>query len=189
MRLFTAIDIPDEIRQALHSFVRRLRPLATLRWSAAENMHITTKFIGEWPETRFNEMRRALAAVCEPPAMDSIAITIKGVGWFPDARRPRVFWAGVEGGESLHALASRTEQATGTLGIPVETRVFSPHLTLARIGTGAVLLPVRAALQALPSGGGFDFGSFEASEFFVYLSAGGKYTKLESYRFAAVQVS
>ena len=59
MRLFTAIDISVEVREELRRLLNRLRPLAKLNWSPVENMHITTKFIGEWPEqtARRNEAR------------------------------------------------------------------------------------------------------------------------------------
>ena len=184
MRLFTAIDVPDEVSEALHSFVRRLMPFAKLSWSRVDHLHITTKFIGEWPEARLAELQGALEAACEPQAEAAMAITVKGIGWFPDARRPRVFWAGVNGGVALAGLARRTEQATSSLGLPAETRAFSPHLTLARIRTAVALEPLQAALDSLPSGCGFDFGAFEASRFFLYLSAGGQYTKLSSYQFA-----
>jgi len=50
MRLFTAIDIPTDLTEALRSFVSRLRPTAKISWSPVENLHVTTKFIGEWPE-------------------------------------------------------------------------------------------------------------------------------------------
>src|SRR5713101_8443752 len=63
MRLFTAIDIPEEVRAALRSLLARLRPLANLRWSPVENMHITIKFIGEWPEARLGEIQEALRKV------------------------------------------------------------------------------------------------------------------------------
>lgn len=189
MRLFTAIDIPDQVKDALHSFIRRLKPFAKLSWCPVENLHITTKFIGEWPEARLPEMQRVLASVCEPAVAEPIPITIRGIGWFPDTRRPRVFWAGIQAGEPLNMLAHRTEQAVAALGVPIETRAFAPHLTLARIRTAVSLHPLRDALQALPSGCGFDFGSFEATDFFVYLSAGGTYTKLAAYRFAAGPVS
>ena len=62
MRLFTAIDIPTDLTEALRSFVSRLRPTAKISWSPLENLHITTKFIGEWPEPRLDEMKRALAS-------------------------------------------------------------------------------------------------------------------------------
>ena len=88
MRLFTAIDIPGEIRARLQAFVNRLRPTAKLAWSPVENLHVTTKFIGEWPEPRLDEMKRTLASV---PVNGAIEVTVKGLGWFPNPRRPRVF--------------------------------------------------------------------------------------------------
>jgi 2'-5' RNA ligase len=62
MRLFTAIDIPEDVMEGLRSLLKRLKPLAKLSWSRVENLHITTKCIGEWPEGRLDEMNRALAA-------------------------------------------------------------------------------------------------------------------------------
>ena len=175
MRLFVAIDIPAEITDALRCFVDRLRPTAKIGWSPVDNLHITTKFIGEWPEPRLDEMKRALISV---PVKGAIDITVKGLGWFPNQRRPRVFWAGVEGGEPLRALAQATEQAVAGLRVPVEERDYSPHLTLARIREAVPLDSLHQTIESFPAGCGFDFGSFSATEFFLYLSAGGKYTQL-----------
>lgn len=175
MRLFTAIDIPEDVMEALRSLLQRLKPLAKLSWSRVENLHITTKFIGEWPEERLDEMKRALSAA---PAPGPIEIAVRGLGWFPNERRPRVFWAGIDGGEPLRSLAQATEQAVAQLGVPVEERPYSPHLTLGRIREAVPLDALRKALQALPSECGFDFGSLRASSFFLYLSANGRYTQL-----------
>ena len=181
MRLFTAIDIPGDLTEALRSFVSRLRPTAKISWSPVENLHVTTKFIGEWPEQRLDEMTRALASV---PVTGSIEIAVKGVGWFPDERRPRVFWAGVEGGEALRILARATEEVVAELGVPVEKRDYSPHLTLARIRETVTLDRLHQTLQSFPLGCGFDFGSFRATRFFLYLSAGGRYTQLAGFPLA-----
>jgi len=171
MRLFTAIDPPGETMEKLDRFVARMRPLAKLRWSPAANLHITTKFIGEWPEARLDDMKSALGGVrCAP-----LQVSIKGVGWFPDARRPRVFWTGVDGGEPLRALAQRTEQAVAALGVAAEPKPYSPHLTLARVNG-----PFRAdALRE--AAGDPDFGSFQVASFFLYLSWNGKYSKLAEF--------
>jgi 2'-5' RNA ligase len=178
MRLFTAIDIPPDLTEALRSFVSRLRPTAKISWSRLENLHVTTKFIGEWPEQRLDEMKRALASV---PVTGSIEIAVKGLGWFPDERRPRVFWAGVEGGEALRILARSTEEAMAELGVPMEGRGYSPHLTLARVREAVALDRLHQAIKSFPSGCGFDFGSFRATRFFLYLSAGGRYTQLAGF--------
>jgi len=171
MRLFTAIDLPGEMLEKIGEFLARLRPLAKLRWTPVENLHITTKFIGEWPEGRIGEMIAALGRVANPPQAAGLPhIAIRGVGWFP-----RVFWAGVEGGEALAALARSTEQAVATLGVPLETRVYSPHLTLGRVKDKVRIEEVVAAA------GNPDFGAFQATSFFLYLSANGKYSKLAEF--------
>ncbi len=178
MRLFVAIDIPAEIKDALRCFMDRLRPTAKIGWSPADNLHITTKFIGEWPEPRVEEMKRTLTSV---PVKGAIEITVKGLGWFPNARRPRVFWAGVEGGEPLQALARATGDAVALLGVPIEERTYSPHLTLARVSESVPLDLLHHTIESFPAGCGFDFGSFSATQFFLYLSAGGKYTQLAGF--------
>jgi 2'-5' RNA ligase len=178
MRLFVAIDIPAEIRDALRCFVDRLRPAARIGWSPVDNLHVTTKFIGEWPKTRLDEITRTLTSV---PVTGAIEIGIKGLGWFPNARRPRVFWAGVEGGEPLRFLAQATEQAVARLGVPIEERAYSPHLTLARISEAIPLDRLHQTIESFPAGCGFNFGSFSATQFFLYLSAGGKYTQLAGF--------
>jgi len=178
MRLFVAIDIPADLKDALRSFVSRLQPTAKIGWSPLENLHVTTKFIGEWPEPQLDEMKRALASV---PVKGAIDITVKGLGWFPNPRRPRVFWAGVKGGEPLRVLAQATEQTVERLGVPAEARDYSPHLTLARIREAVPLDHLHQTIESFPAGCGFDFGSFSATQFFLYLSAGGKYTQLAGF--------
>jgi 2'-5' RNA ligase len=178
MRLFVAIEIPVDLKEALRSFVGRLRPTAKISWSPVDNLHITTKFIGEWPEPRLDEVKRTLASL---PVHGAIDIKIKGLGWFPNPRHPRVFWAGVEGGEPLHSLARATEKAFAPLGVPIEERDYSPHLTLARVREAIALDALHQTLASFPAGCGFDFGSFSATQFFLYLSAGGKYTQLAGF--------
>jgi 2'-5' RNA ligase len=175
MRLFAAIDIPEHVKHKLHTLVERLRPTAKISWSPVENLHVTTKFIGEWPEERLEEMKRTLASVGSPGAMQ---ISVRGIGWFPSARDPRIFWAGVEGGEGLNMLAHATEEAVFALGVPREERKFSPHLTLARIRDRVDLGPLHKAME---QAGPYDFGDFLVPAFYLYLSHGGRYTKLADY--------
>ncbi len=163
---------------ALDSFLKPLRPTAKLSWSRLDNLHITTQFIGEWPEARLDEIKQALAGV---PARGAIDIRVKGIGWFPNERRPRVLWAGIDGGEPLRALAQATGEALAKAGVAIEERAFTPHLTLARIREREPLGALHRAIEAFPSGCGFDFGAFRAGTFYLYLSAGGKYTQLAGF--------
>ena len=178
MRLFAGLDLPAGTVHSLEELMDRLRPLARIHWSPPANLHITTKFIGEWPEARVDELKTALSAV-EPRV--PVAIHVHHVGFFPNPHAPRVFWCGIEA-PGLPALAAATDRATAVLGIPAETRPFSPHLTLARIKERIDLQPLREAIAGLPS---LDFGRFESGSFFLYRStlrkAGSVYTKLAEF--------
>lgn len=175
MRLFTAIDLQDEVRNQLGSLIRRLRPLAKLSWSPVENLHITTKFVGEWPEEKLGELVHALGKVPKP---GPIPIRVGELHWFPNAVNPRVLYAGVAVGRALAMLASATEDALEPLGIEREKRAYSPHLTLARRRNPVPIDRILNEAARLPS---LDFGSFEARAFHLFLSASGKYTKLQEF--------
>ena len=196
MRLFVALDLPDPLLQTLDALTARLKPAAHIQWSRVANLHITTKFIGEWPELRLGELKSALSAI---PRSGPIPIKVEGLGWFPNPHAPRLFWAEVkrlgqtadcpiiqDSGrsgnqarvQSLETLAQATGQATATLGIPAETRDFHPHLTLARIKTKVDLAPLRQAVARLES---TEFGDFEARAQYLYLSKNSVYTKLEEF--------
>jgi len=179
MRLFVAIDLPPEVIANLESLLARLKPTAHINWSSIENLHITTKFIGEWPEERLAELTAALHTLAPRTA---IPIVVEKLGFFPNPHAPRVFWAGVHGGDALTQLARETEEALSVLGITKEQRPYSPHLTLARIKTPGKQPALLQAVAKLPS---LDFGSFTADRFFLYRSktapTGSVYTQLAGF--------
>ncbi len=179
MRLFTGLDLPAGVIGSLEDLLRILRPAARIHWSPPANLHVTTRFIGEWPDQRLEELRAALGAL---PAHPPVPIHIRNLGYFPNPHSPRVFWAGVDAPPDLAALAAETDAALEPLGLKPEGRPFSPHLTLARIKEKVPLQPLREAVAGLPS---LDFGRFTADRFFLYLSrpgAGGSvYTKLAEF--------
>jgi|SRR5579871_2216171 len=183
MRLFTAIDISDDVRNHLERLLTHLRPAAHLKWSPIYNLHITMKFIGEWPESELDQLKIALSCV---PKRAAFSIDVRGLGWFPNPHHPRVFWAGVQAGPALEELAHAIEAALVPLGVPNEDRDFSPHLTLARIKQPVPLQTLRQAVTDMES---VDFGAFTATSFSLYRSqpgsAGSIYTKLSEYSFVA----
>jgi RNA 2',3'-cyclic 3'-phosphodiesterase len=180
MRLFTALDLSDDAMGKLETTLARLRPTAPIRWCRPENLHITTKFIGEWPEARLDELKTCLTGV---PARDPIPVHVRDLGAFLNPKKPRIFWCGVDA-PGLEALAADTEAATTALGIRREERAYSPHLTLARIDDGFDMTALRNAVTA----GSLDFGRFEARSFFLYRSqskpGGSVYTKLAEFPFS-----
>jgi 2'-5' RNA ligase len=185
MRLFTGISIAPEVLANLAKLVDTLRstgPLRTIKWIPAENLHITTKFIGEWPEGRLNEMIDALRRTAPGPPIE---ISINGLGWFPNPHSPRVLVAAVHAPESLRKLAHSIAETTDGLGVPMETKPYSPHLTLAKIKNSEGLFPLKQAIAALPT---VDCGSFTARDFHLYLSkmspSGSVYTRLADFALA-----
>lgn len=168
MRLFTGIAVPDPLIDNLARLLDRLRPSAHVHWCPVYNFHITTKFIGQWTPERLDELVEAVHPLGEKKAF---AISIAGIGWFPNPHSPRVLWAGVKGGEALPDLARATDVAFQTLGIALENKPYAPHLTLARIRDSSVPLgPLRQAIAQLPS---VDLGSFTADRFCLYESKPG----------------
>jgi RNA 2',3'-cyclic 3'-phosphodiesterase len=180
MRLFTAIDLPDEIVLRLERLTCALRSEALINWTPLDNLHITTKFIGSWPDSRLEELHAALSSLAPRQPFD---IELKNLGWFPNARAPRTFWIGVHG-EALQRLARDTEERLEPLGIPKESREFSPHLTLARVKTPVPLRKLHAKVDEMQPA---SLGHFRASRFALYRSDPGSnasiYRKLRAYHF------
>ena len=166
MRLFTGIALAPLVQQNIEALLDDLRRVAPLKWSPPENLHVTTRFIGEWPEARLPELTAALAAM---KPMGAIPIEIAGFGYLPTPHRPSIFLAGVRAPESLPALAAATHTALEPLGITREERAYRPHLTLARIKNENI----RELREHIAKMNQTDFGSFEATEFHLYLSRPG----------------
>jgi 2'-5' RNA ligase len=178
MRLFTGLELPGDVAGNLAELIRRLKPAARIHWSPPENLHVTTKFIGEWPEARLGELTAALGSLAGRAA---IGVRIRRVGFFPNAHSPRNFWCGIEA-PGLAELAADTDLATAALGVAREKRGFSPHLTLARIKPPVQLQSLHGAIAALATR---EFGGFAAGSFFLYQStlrpSGSVYTKLAEF--------
>ncbi|MCC7496563.1 MAG: RNA 2',3'-cyclic phosphodiesterase [Bryobacterales bacterium] len=179
MRLFVGLDIPAPVTSSLERLVNQLRPTARINWSPTANLHITIKFIGEWPGQRLDEMRQVLGAIPRPGACE---IEVRGLGWFPNPHRPKVFFAAVQVPAGLIELASAADRATAGLGVPLETRPYSPHLTLGRIKAGAEVNGLRQAVAVMPEP---QLGRFTAERFFLYqselLPTGSIYHKLAEF--------
>lgn len=187
MRLFTAIELTPEILLRLERLLSALRREALIKWSPLDNLHVTTKFIGEWPESKLEELHNVLAAVAP---RESFTLELSELGWFPNDRLPRVLWLGVHGNDALHRLAQETDRRLEPLGIKPEERRFSPHLTLARIKNPVPLGRLRQKVQELQPAA---IGSVTVSHFSLFRSDPGSnasiYRKLRDYRFASAMAA
>jgi 2'-5' RNA ligase len=182
VRLFVALDLREEIRQAIRDLIAGLKPLArSARWVRPEGMHVTLKFIGYVAEDQLGPIRAALAHVRSPQPVE---LHFRGVGFFPSEKRPRVIWCGVEGSPNLAPLAKDIDRALEPLGIAPESRDFVPHLTLARFN-----MPEKAPdlARAAADAQAQEFGTARETEFHLYESilhpSGAEYRRLASYPF------
>jgi 2'-5' RNA ligase len=178
MRVFIAIDLPDEIRERLAQLQAQLRTTGTsARWVSPETIHLTLKFIGEISEKRAEDVDAALTGLSWKP----FQVNVRGVGFFPGTRSPRVFWAGLQA-STMQGLTEEIDARLERSGFDKERRAFRPHLTLAR-AKGARL--DNALVTAANVFAEMDFGSFTADRYFLYRSmlkpSGSVYTKLKEY--------
>jgi len=186
MRLFVALEIPSTVRENLASLLESLRAVSPqTRWVRLENLHVTLKFIGEVPQAKLAGIRGALAGVrSEQP----VTLDFRGLGFFPNEKRPRVFWAGIEASPNLQSLAADIEGATEKLGIPREPRPISPHLTLARFEPPRLPERLRAAIH---ENAAREFSSLRTNKFHLIesklKSSGAEYTTVESFSFASAE--
>ena len=187
MRLFVALEIPEAIRDSFAALLRELRAAAAHagdqrpRWVRPENLHITLKFIGDAPPEKLDGLRGALAAV---RSKEPASLSFRGLGFFPNERHPRVFWAGLEASPNLRTLAADADRALAAQGIPPEERAFEPHLTLARLTSPGLDGKLREAIQR---NAGREFGAFTTREFHLFQSvtkpSGAEYTRLATFPF------
>jgi 2'-5' RNA ligase len=114
MRAFIAIDLPESIQAALGQQQAAFRAACPdARWTRPEGMHLTLKFLGEISDDQVRQVTEALASLALP---EKFSIEVKGFGFFPDARRPRVLWVGLEAPPALGELARRVEGCMERLG-------------------------------------------------------------------------
>jgi 2'-5' RNA ligase len=187
MRLFVALDIPDTIRHALADYAMRLNhAVPSVRFVRTEGLHITLKFLGETEKT--DQLREALSRVQQT----QFPVALANTGFFPNAERPRIFWAGIDAPTDLAELARKVDEACSMLGFPREDRPFTPHLTLARSGSGnprahsgTKELPLAHLAHVVRSEDAPRFGMMVATQFHLYASQlhpqGSIYSKIATF--------
>ncbi len=135
MRLFVAIEIPQDIRQQLEAGSREMRPhLPRARWVRPERMHLTLLFLGETDRERVPVLDQRLGEVFD--SFRPLVIRVSGLGAFPPRGRRRVLWAGVDADGDLTGLQAAVEavveRVTGQQVVKKKGKPYHAHVTLAR---------------------------------------------------------
>ncbi|GAB6180101.1 RNA 2',3'-cyclic phosphodiesterase [Desulfotomaculum defluvii] len=133
IRLFIAIDIPPELKDRLTTVQDSLKGYTSgVKWVSQNNFHLTLKFLGDTPEDRCKDIAEAMRQSCQQ--FSSFTLSLQGLGTFPGRGKPKVLWMGIHGHKDiLLALHSSLDKNLAKLGFIMESRRYSPHLTLARI--------------------------------------------------------
>ena len=180
IRAFIAVDLDDPVIEKVCNVVEILKPRITeIRWLRKENLHLTLKFLGNIAESQVEPITAALR---HPLGLFSpCTISAKGLGVFPDFRRPKILWVGLTG-DQLVQLAAEIESALMPLGFTPENRAFTPHLTIGRWREGS--RPVKNLRQEIDSLNDFEFGACAVRQIVLFQSVlkpeGASYSELRT---------
>lgn len=182
-RIRTFVAVPIEAPRALRAVMQRLSAIdAPVRVIDDLQLHLTLSFLGETHWQQVSQIDLALQRCI--PAQKAFDIELTGLGAFPDSRRPRVVWAGIEPPDSMCDLAEHVAVALERVGFPREDRPFHPHLTIARV-KGRTRSEIADVIQ---QSHGVSFGLVHVRDVIFYQSelgrAGPVYTPLSQYELA-----
>lgn len=185
IRAFIAVDLDDLVIEKICNVVEILKPRITeIRWLRKENLHLTLKFLGNIAESQVEPIAAALR---HPVGLFSpCTISAKGLGVFPDFRRPKILWVGLTG-DQLVQLAAEIESALMPLGFTPENRAFTPHLTIGRWREGS--RPAKNLRQEIDSLNDFEFGACAIRQIVLFQSVlkpeGASYSELRTIQLGA----
>ena len=180
IRAFIAIKLPDAVISSLGQLQQSIRKFGFhIRWVRPENIHLTLQFLGDVKVSQLSRIRFAMQAAaveCKPMTLNA-----KGVGVFPNLRRPRVLWAGISGAiQPLFAYRQRLTEELALLGFATEKKPFKAHVTLGRFKHGGDYQQLARVMKELGDYHSADFHVTESALFKSNLrKSGAVYTQLE----------
>ncbi|KMQ50114.1 2'-5' RNA ligase [Chitinispirillum alkaliphilum] len=158
-RLFVAIDLPENIKEKITS---TYLAIPSAKWIDKDQLHLTLRFIGETSRETAESLDSCLRGIDFPP----ISLTMKGVGFFPPRKQPRILWCGIAENEQLMRFQNKIERAVSASGISPDNRKFHPHITVARLKNS----PPERVADYMAMNSLFETEQFTVSEFHLYSS-------------------
>jgi len=180
IRAFVALEMPERIREAIRREQRHIKAESPrARWTRPEGQHLTLKFLGETTAEKLALLKNAI--VDRVDVMPVVSVRLRGAGFFPSARRPRVAWIGGEAPGGA-AVAAAVDEAAVASGFPREGREWSLHLTQARLDRA---WPRNAVERFIEWGRGLELEPFTCRKVVLFASelrpGGAVYTPLERF--------
>jgi 2'-5' RNA ligase len=187
MRLFVALEIPEQVRENIAAVRQRFTtPESQMKWVSPEKFHVTLKFIGEVAPEKVGAISKALRQV---RTTGHVEVVFRGLGWYWPARGFGLLLTMIDPSESLTTLATRIGRQLGPFGIAPETHEYQPHLTLARCKHRRRSGIPQDIISVANEYKGHLFGSVSSETFDLIESkldpGGSKYATVDTFRFAA----
>jgi 2'-5' RNA ligase len=184
IRVFTAVDVSEEVREKTAAYISKLRQLywkIPVGWEKPEKLHLTLKFLGDIDAAQLEKLKNVVEAAASNT--EQLSLTIENTGVFPPRSCPRVLWLGVtEENLGLTKLQDLMEKEAEKAGFEREKRAYHPHLTIARLRVPAKSRELaQYHLQV-----GFPPINFEVNEVTIYksefVSGGSVYKVISKYK-------
>ncbi len=173
MRLFIGIFLPEDLALKVWESGKYIK--GNWKREPPNKLHITLKFIGEFPDEKIHKLTDVLRSIRFKP----FDITLKGVGFFPSNTKPRVIWVGVEGLNLIHLAETIDDVLFTSFGIQKEWREFTPHVTLGRVKG---FVDISTFVEKYKE---HTFGSFSMERFYLVQSvlkpSGSEYKIIQSF--------
>ncbi len=133
MRTFIALEVPEDVKRTILEIQDQLRriPGARVSWVRSEGVHLTLKFLGDVDLSLMPSIEEVVKDCASK--VTSFKLTTGEAGGFPNLRRPRVLWIGIDSPSQLLKLQQDIEHGLADLGFPAEGKRFHPHLTVGRV--------------------------------------------------------
>jgi len=180
MRLFIALEIPDDIKKELSGLMSIPDDIAKVKWVEEKNIHLTLKFLGDVEEDKAENTVSALRSV----KFDNFKCKVMDFGAFPNEDCIKVLWAGIEPHEEVTDLRRKIDAVLKPLGFQKDSK-FHPHVTIGRVRFVEDKKRLKEWMSNL-KGTGFE-KQFEAGKFVLMRSKLGSdgpvYEDIQSYLF------
>jgi len=179
MRTFIAVELIADLKKKIEELQNPLKRINTdVSWVKPGNVHATLKFLGEVSEDKIEKIFEGTKLALE--GMKVFKLSLRDLGCFPNLKRPRVIWIGVDKGkQELSLMQKKIEDEMGKIGFTREDREFSPHLTIGRVKSPKNIEKLTELIKNI----NFQTGEIEIKEVVMMISelhpAGAIYTPLK----------
>jgi len=133
LRLFVAVNFNMELKEQISEILFKFKKIEpSIKWVKANDIHITLKFLGETEKEKLKVIEAAMKDICSKHR--AFTLSMNNVGVFPNIKKPRVIWLGInKGGHCLKDINRDLEEELFKAGFPKENKDFKSHITLGRV--------------------------------------------------------